>query len=96
MDNRQFPRRSLDSLAVVDADQHSGLSTLLDLSPAGARLSHPHPLTPHEHVSLKMFIPFREPSLHVALAAVRWVQGQTVGGAFQTGGMVGLSQSDGV
>lgn len=82
MDNRQFPRLPLDSLAVVETDQHSGQSALLDLSPTGAKLSSPYPLNPRDYVSLNLSIPFREPSLRVALAAVRWVQGQTFGVEF--------------
>lgn len=79
MDNRQFPRLPIEVPAVVDSDLHSGHSTVLDLSQTGAKLSCSRPFTPRDYVSLNLSIPSREPSLRVALAAVRWVQGQTVG-----------------
>lgn len=82
MDSRQFPRLPLDSSAMVELDQHSVHSAVLDLSQTGAKLSSAHPLQPRDYVSLNLSLPLRGPSLHVTLAAVRWVQGRTFGVEF--------------
>jgi PilZ domain len=85
MDGRQFPRIPLDTLVMVVSAQHSGHSVLLDLSQSGARLSSAHPPQPFNYVTLNLSLPFREPSLQVvlvALAAVRWVQGERFGVEF--------------
>jgi PilZ domain len=82
LDGRQFPRIPLVSVTTVASEQHSGHSVLLDLSQTGARLSSSYPLQPSEYVALNLSLPFREPSLQVVLAAVRWVQGANYGVEF--------------
>jgi hypothetical protein len=82
MDGRQFPRIPLVIVTVVASEQHSGHSVLLDLSPTGAKLSSTLPLQPSDYVALNLSLPFREPSLEVVLAAVRWVQGGNFGVEF--------------
>ena len=82
MDSRQFPRIPLVSVTTVASEQHSGHSVLLDLSQTGAKLSSAHPLRPSDYVALNLSLPFREPSLQVVLAAVRWVQGKNCGVEF--------------
>jgi hypothetical protein len=82
MDGRQFPRIPLVSVTVVASEQHSGHSVLLDLSRNGAKLSSALPLQPSDYVALNLSLPFREPSLQVVLAAVRWVQGRNFGVEF--------------
>ena len=82
MDGRQFPRIPLVSVTTVASGQHSGHSVLLDLSPTGAKLSSTLPLQPSDYVALNFSLPFREPSLEVVLAAVRWVKGRNVGVEF--------------
>ena len=82
MDGRQFPRIPLVSVTVVASEQHSSHSVLLDLSPTGAKLSSTLPLQPSDYVALNLSLPFREPSLQVVLAAVRWVQEKNFGVEF--------------
>jgi len=82
MDGRQFPRIPLVSVTMVESEQHSDHSVLLDLSQAGAKFSSAHPLQPFDYVALNLSLPFREPSLQVVLAAVRWVQGRNFGVEF--------------
>ena len=82
MDGRQFPRVPLVSVTTVASEQHSGHGVLLDLSQTGAKLSSAHPLRPSDYVALNLSLPFREPSLQVVLAAVRWVQGKNYGVEF--------------
>ena len=78
MNGRQFPRIPLDSLTMVESEQHSGQSVLLDLSQTGAKLSSARSLQPFDYVALTLSLPFREPSLQIVLAAVRWVKGETL------------------
>jgi len=82
MDDQQFPRIPLVSVTTVASEQHSGHSVLLDLSQTGAKLSSAHPLRPSDYVALNLSLPFREPSLQVVPAAVRWVQGKNYGVEF--------------
>jgi len=82
MDGRQFPRIPLVSVTTLASEEHSGHSVLLDLSQTGAKISSSHPLRPAEYVALNLSLPFREPSLQVVLAAVRWVQGENYGVEF--------------
>jgi hypothetical protein len=82
MDGRQFPRIPLDTLTLVESAQHSGPSVLLDLSQTGAKLFSAHPFQPFDYVALNLSFHFREPSLQVVLAAVRWVQGKRFGVKF--------------
>jgi len=82
MDGQQFPRIPLVSVTTVASEQHSGHSVLLDLSQTGAKLSSAHPLRPSDYVALNLSLPFREPSLQVVPAAVRWVQGKNYGVEF--------------
>ena len=82
MDGRQFPRIPLVSVTTVASEQHSGHCVLLDLSQTGAKLSSAQPLQHSDYVALNLSLPFREPSLEVLLAAVRWVQGRNFGVEF--------------
>jgi hypothetical protein len=82
MDGRRFPRIPLISVTTVASEQYSGQSVLLDLSQTGAKLSSAHHLRPSGYVALNLSLIFREPSLQVVLAAVRWVQGKNCGVEF--------------
>jgi len=82
MEARQFPRVSLNSMALLRSDHDSVQGALLNLSRTGAQLSSVYPVQPRDYLSLSFSLPFQVPSLEVILAAVRWVKGKNFGVEF--------------
>jgi hypothetical protein len=82
MEARQFPRVSLNSMALLRSDHDSVQGALLNLSRTGAQLSSVYPVQPRDYLSLSFSLPIQVPLLEVMLAAVRWVQGRNFGVEF--------------
>jgi hypothetical protein len=69
---------SVSCLLTEDSDD----GTLLDVSRKGARLRINRLLQPRQKLTLMLNLPWDEPPVEVRLAAVKWVQENTVGVEF--------------
>jgi hypothetical protein len=76
--SRRHRQASVVSLLTEDSED----GTLLDLSRKGARLRINHLFQRGQKLTLMLNLPWEEPPVQVRLAAVKWVQQDTVGVEF--------------
>lgn len=69
----------MDCSVMFAGDDFVGEGRVLDLSLPGCLLESPKKVTAGEYLQLRLFLPDRQAPLHVALAAVRWVEGSKLG-----------------
>lgn len=83
-DGRNMRRIAITGQASVVSllTENSEDGTLLDLSRKGARLRINHLFQRGQKITLMLNLPWEEPPVQVRLAAVKWVQQDTVGVEF--------------
>ena len=82
MQNRYSQRVPMDCSVMFAGDNCVGEGRILDLSLPGCLLESPKRMTAGEYLQLRLFLPDHQAPLHVALAAVRWVEGAKLGVEF--------------
>lgn len=82
MKNRYSQRVPMDCSVMFAGDNVVGEGRILDISLPGCLLESPKKMTAGEYLQLRLFLPDRQSPLHVALAAVRWVDGSKLGVEF--------------
>ncbi|MBX3345350.1 MAG: PilZ domain-containing protein [Nitrospira sp.] len=82
MQTRYSQRVSVDCSVMFAGENVVGEGRILDLSLPGCLLESSNNMTAGEYIQLRLFLPDRATPLHVALAAVRWVDGCKLGVEF--------------
>ena len=79
MKNRYSQRVPMDCAVMFAGDNVVGEGRVLDISLPGCLLESAKKMTAGEYLQLRLFLPDRQAPLHVALAAVRWVESSKLG-----------------
>jgi len=79
MENRYSQRVPMDCSVMFAGENFVGEGRVVDLSLPGCLIESPKRLAAGEYLQLRLFLPDRQAPLHVALAAVRWVEGSRLG-----------------
>ena len=79
MQNRYSQRVPLDCSVMFAGDACVGEGRIVDISLPGCLLESSKQVTAGEYLRLRLFLPDQQAPLHVALAAVRWVEGSKLG-----------------
>lgn len=79
MRKRYSQRVSVDCSVILAGENVVAEGRMLDLSLPGCLLESSKRMYPGEYIQLRLFLPDRQPPLHVALAAIRWVDGFKLG-----------------
>ncbi len=82
MQARYSQRVSVDGSVMFAGEHVVGEGRILDLSLPGCLLESSKKMSAGEYLQLRLFLPDRATPLHVALAAVRWVDGSKLGVEF--------------
>jgi len=82
MQSRYSQRVAMNCSVMFAGENIVGEGRILDLSLPGCLLESPKKMTVGEYIQLRLFLPDHATPLHVALAAVRWVDGCRLGVEF--------------